>query len=49
MKKLKLILTSSAILIAVAAAFALRETRQDNPSKPHPLTDSMASEPTHCK
>ena len=29
MKKLKLILTSSAILIAVVAAFALRETKQD--------------------
>jgi len=43
MKKLKLILTSAAIAIAVAAALSLRDTKPDCTGKTPPLSSAKKS------
>ncbi|WP_188930936.1 DUF6520 family protein [Puia dinghuensis] len=49
MKKLKLILTSSAVIIAVAGAFALRENKPGRPDHPTPSASSAHPRHINCK
>ena len=43
MKKLKLILTSAAIILAVAGAFALRDNKQSSTTLPSSYPDSASA------
>ena len=49
MNKLKLILTSTAVILAVAGAFALRENKPACPEHPSPSTSSSHPRHLNCK